>query len=277
MKILVLGSNSFLAKEIKQYFYKYNFNFVNRDKLNLQNLLEVNSFLKKEYYDLIINTCVVGGKRDHPDTYHTLAANLVMFDNLLSNKDKYGYLFNFCSGAAFDREGNINHASEKDILISNPKDYYGLSKNIIARECYKHKTFYNFRLFGCFGMHESDNRFITNSLINIKNDKDIVIFKERYIDYISAYDLCQIVEYYINNINNNLYNDINVVYKDKHCLSDIAKKIIHYTKTNKRVTILNQDIENCYTGNGDLLCNLPIQLKGLDKSLEDMINVKFRF
>jgi len=276
MNILVIGSNSFLAKEIKNFFNNHNFKYINRNDLDLDNKLSVNNYFSKNTYDIIINTCVVGGKRDITDNYNILVSNLNMFNNLLDNKNKFGYLFNFCSGAAFDRRLEISNISEIEIFNRNPIDYYGLSKNIIARESINHKKIYNFRIFGCFGLYESSNRFITNSLNNIKNNKSIIINKEKKIDFVSAYDLCLVLEYYINNIEKELFKDINIVYKNKYFLSDIAKKIIDYTNSENHATMLNNSIDKEYTGSSQLIDQLPIRFNGLEQSLKEIINVKLR-
>ncbi len=61
-------------------------------------------------------------------------------------------MIHFGSGAEFDRNNHINCFEEDRVFDSMPEDFYGLSKNMIARKIVKHKTnIYNFRLFGCFG------------------------------------------------------------------------------------------------------------------------------
>jgi dTDP-4-dehydrorhamnose reductase len=270
MKILVLGSSSFISKELKQYFGN-KFDYVNRNILDLEDTIAVDAFFKKNKYDIVINTCTKGGVRGKEDEFSVLSANILMFNNLLRNNDKYKYLFNFCSGAAFDRKKNIDQAIEESILEETPEDYYGLSKNLIFRESQKYNNIYTFRIFGCFGKHEIETRFIKNSLNRIKEKKSILIHKDKFMDYISAYDLCMVIEYYIDNLNTVMHKDINLVYNKKYKLSEIAKKILDLKKVNNHVIIEEEGLDKSYTGDGYRLSNLPIKLKGLDQSLKDII------
>ena len=43
----------------------------------------------------------------------------------------YKMMFNFGSGAEFDRTREIDKISEEQINYRNPSDYYGLAKNLI--------------------------------------------------------------------------------------------------------------------------------------------------
>lgn len=271
MKVLVLGSNSFIAKEIKDYFYNKNFFYFNRSSLDLTNTKQVEYFFANDYYDFVINTCVVGGVRNKQDDFSVLSNNLLMFDNLLKVKNKYKYLFNFCSGAAFDRKRHINNAPEEHIFLCRPDDYYGLSKNIVSRHIWNLENIFNFRIFGCFGKHELETRFLKNSLNNINNNTDIIVNKDKYMDYISAIDVCKILEYYMNNIKDIKYKDINLVYDDKIKLSDFGNQILELKKSKMSVKILNDGLDNSYTGSSNKLLQLPIKLNYFTKSLEDII------
>jgi dTDP-4-dehydrorhamnose reductase len=269
MKILVIGSNSFLAKEIKDYFHDRNFFYVDRKNINLENKQSVDSFFYNNYYDIVINTCTVGGKRGIVDNFDVLNSNLSMFNNLLNNRKNFNKLFLFCSGAAFDRTLNICDVKEDQIFYSNPKDYYGLSKNIIAREALKNENIYIFRIFGCFGKYELETRFIKNSLNRLKNNQDILIEKDKYMDYISSIDLCKILDYYIKN--DNLEKDINVTYSEKIKLSEIGRKIINFKKSSQNVIIQARELDFSYTGSNSRLSSINLKLDGLDNSLRNLL------
>lgn len=273
MKILVLGSNSFISKEIKDYFSNKEFVFLNRNILNLENTKEVNEYFDKNYYDFVINTCALGSSNNSIKNFNILNSNLLMFNNLLNNINKFGNLFTFCSGAAFDRRRELYKVHENEIFCSNPIDYYGLSKNIIARESLKHKNIYNFRIFGCFGKHEIDSRLIKNSLNRLNNGKNICIKKDKYMDYISAYDVCKILEYYINNIDFVNERDINLVYDEKIKLSELASKLLKFKNSNNSVIIEEEGLDKTYTGSSDKLSSMKIDLLGLEDSIKRIIDV----
>lgn len=267
MKVLIIGSNSFLSKEIKNYFYNENFIYVDRKILDLENKINVDNFFKNNYFDFVVNTCTVGGKTNVVDKFSVLSSNVLMFNNLLNVNHRYGYLFNFCSGAAFDRRKEISEVSEHEIYLFNPIDYYGLSKNIIAREILKNENIFNFRIFGSFGDNELNTRFVKNSLNRIKEKKDIVIYKDKYMDFISSYDICKILQFYIEYHKDIQYKDINLVYKQKIKLSDFAEIILKFKKSNQCAIIMEDGLDKSYTGNNERLNSMPINLHGIESSL----------
>lgn len=272
MKILVLGSNSFLAKEIRDNLKSYDIRFVSKQELDLENGDAVLKFFSEnEKYDFVINTSVLGGKTGLIDTYASFSGNISMFNNLLKVQDKYGYLFNFCSGAAFNRTLSLIQCNEEKIFFRTPQDYYGMSKNIIAREAMSQKNVFTFRLFGCFGPHELETRFIKKCLSDLENNENINLQQDRFFDYFSAKDVCNVLEFYMQNIFWITHKDINLVYDQKMLLSEVADKIIRFKNSNNYVIIQGDSLGLEYTGSNYKLSSLPIKLDGLDKSLKEMI------
>lgn len=275
MKIAVLGSRSFIANEIRDYFTNRDITYVDRKIVDLEENNIVSNFFSNNKFDIVINTCIVGGKRGKQDNFDIFTKNIKMFNNLLANKHSYGYLVNFCSGASFDRRENITNAHENEIFIKNPIDYYGSAKNLISRESLKHNNILNLRIFGCFGKYEEENRFIKNSINRLNAGNDILINSNKFIDYVSSTDLCKVIEFYMNNLeilSDVKYRDVNITYEEKQRLSDIAEKILHLKNKKGCVTIAQEDLDKDYTGNCDKLLSLPIKLDGLDISLKRIIN-----
>jgi len=271
MKILVLGAKSFLAKEIKSYFKDdKRFYYSDRSTIDLENSAQVDDLFNKHYFDFVINTCSVGGKLGIQDNFSVLSKNLSMFNNLLKNRNKYGYLFNFCSGAAFDRSYPISEVKEDYIVFANPKDFYGLSKKIIASESLKHNNIFTFRLFGCFGKFESEGRLLKNIILAHKNNTEIKIVEGKVMDYISATDVCRVLEYYINNISLPLYKDINLVYNEKITLEQFAETALQELSSYKKYSLI-EGSRSPYTGDSKRLSTLPIKLIGLRESIKEVI------
>jgi GDP-L-fucose synthase len=277
-KILITGNSGFLSKEIRTYFEtKYDLSFIGRTSKNQVNLLnkeEVDDFFKSnQKFDVVIHTAINGGKRTDKDEPYIFYNNLKMYLNLLNNKNNFGYLFNFCSGAALRVNGTVDLGKEEDILITDPIDYYGLSKNEIARNILKNENFYNFRIFGCFGRFEEDSRFFKSILNCINDNKPVFIHQDKQMDYISVTDLCKVVEFYIENIekNKNLPKDINLVYNDKKTLTEMCHILCGLTETNPDVILVNEYFGHPYTGNGEKLNNLSLNLNGLNLGLMEMV------
>lgn len=224
MKILITGGKGFIAMEIYNKL-KDKYNVYNPGKEEF-NLLDKNSI--KEYfnnniiYDIIIHTAIKGGNRLINDSTDIFYDNIKMFYNLIEYKHKFIKLINFSSGASYDRNIDIN--SNNHILSSNPDDYYGFSKNIIDRLILNIDNFYNIRIFNVFSKNEKETRFIKMCINNIKKNQNIIINNDRNFDFFYIEDLVKVIEYYINN--NNLEKDIDLCYKKKYKLSEIAELII---------------------------------------------------
>ncbi len=274
MNILITGGNGFIATNIyKTIKNKHNVYLTSRKTLDVLNKDQVDNFFDDHQIDIVIHTAVSGGNRTQEDNTHTLVNNLLMFDNLVKNKHKFGYLIHFGSGAEFDRRTDISSAKEND--ESCPFDYYGLSKKIIKREIDKLENFYNLRIFGCFGQDEPDTRFVKSAVRSVKEGKPIEIHQNRYMDFIYIEDLCKVVEHYIENISKKrLAKDINLCYNSNKSLLEIANKINKLMgKSFENVSIKQSGYHTEYTGDGQKLYSLDLQLYGLEKGLERCINV----
>ena len=225
MNILITGGNGFIARNIyKRIKHNHNVFLTNRQTLNVLSREEVDKFFDANQIDVVIHTAVSGGNRVKQDDVYALINNLIMFDNLAHNKHKFGYLIHFGSGAEFDRRTDI--ASAKENQDSCPVDYYGLSKKIIKRQIDKIENFYNLRIFGCFGTDETETRFIKSAITNVKKGNPIVIHQNRYMDFIYVEDLCNVVQYYIENVSKkHLAKDVNLCYNNTKSLLDVANKI----------------------------------------------------
>ena len=151
-KILVTGASGFLGKSVSEYFSNKGHEVfsLTRQDLDVTNKGQVTDWFRQNKVDFVIHTAVKGGRRGNYDSFSDYVANIKMFENLFENKHRFSMMIHFASGAEFDRKNHINCFKEDRIFDSMPEDFYGLSKNMIARKIIKHKTnIYNFRLFGC--------------------------------------------------------------------------------------------------------------------------------
>ena len=274
MNILITGGNGFIATNIyKTIKNKHNVYLTNRQTLDVLVKDQVGKFFDDNQIDIVIHTAVSGGSRTKEDDIYTLIDNLFMFNNLVENRNKFGSLIHFGSGAEFDRRTDIVSAREGD--ESCPADYYGLSKKIIKREIDKIENFYNLRIFGCFGEDELETRFIKSAVESVKSGHAIKIHQNRYMDFFYIEDLCRVIEHYIENISKKgLPKDMNLCYNKHKSLLDIANKINKLmNKPYENVVVQQSGYYTEYTGNGEVLDTLGLELDGLDKGLERCINV----
>ena len=266
MKILITGGNGFIAKEIHKYLdNEYDIHCLSKEQLNL---LDKESIHRRtiEFYDVIINTAVIGGNRKDVDDEKVFYKNILMMENLLSSLSDNQMLINFSSGAEFRSEDTA----------------YGLAKRISTRLVKTRKNSYNLRLYGCFSFNESDERFIKRCF----NRNEVMINDDIEFDFFYSEDVARVCKFLIDgglgdNIRSNLnekIKDIDCVYNKKYKLSDVAEIIKTNYKPELEVTILNSFSNNSYIGNSRVLQNIEIffedKLIGLEKGLE-AVNEKY--
>lgn len=273
MNILITGANGFIGRELTQFFSIKPFKIfcTNRKTLNPLIHNQVEDFFKSNKIDLVIHAAIEGGRRGQQEDSLTLHNNITMFNNLASFSDKYQYMFNFGSGAEFDRRENISIAKEEEVLNRLPSDYYGLSKNLITRKIIEqNENIFNLRLFGCFGAKEEEQRLFKNTYNLLTNEHPPVIHQNKYMDYFYVQDIGKVIERIVEEPYN-VPRDINLCYEKKFLLSEQIERIKCLTKTKNEVIIKNREQGLSYTGDGKRLASLGIQLNGLEKGMRECL------
>ena len=271
IKILLTGANGFVGRNIYNNLKnKYQIDIPSRSELDLTLPESVSRYLHKKTYNWVIHCAIKGGKRNIKDSKDVLSANLIMFNNIINNKSQFNNLINFTSGAELDRRYNID-LTNNDVINSKPIDYYGLSKNIISRKLLNYPNYYNLRVYGLFGVGEGENRFFSTAIKSIHENKSIEIFEDKYFDYFYILDLVTILEKIISSKTKNIPHSLDIVYKEKLLLSDIAKILIKKLNGRSEIIIKKNILGNSYIGKySDAIKDLD--LIGLDKGISQMIN-----
>jgi nucleoside-diphosphate-sugar epimerase len=250
MNFLVTGANGFLANNLIKKLKENNHNVtsISRKDFDLSDTSSVNNFFQDKYFDFVIHCAVSGGRRLSQDSADIVYLNLKMLLNILINKNQFGKFITFGSGAELDRNLQINGTHNfSDVL---PEDFYGFSKNVIARLIYQESNAYNLRIFNVFDSNESDGRFIKTCLHNYINNKPIIINQDKYMDFIYFEDFYTILNKFI-------YNEIDTkvidcVYDVKYKLSNIAEIVNNLGDHKVDIVILNKNQGNNYCGKNSL-------------------------
>jgi len=273
VNILVTGANGFLGKEMVKHFSGKNDVTVfpgTRKTLNLLDPHAVKNFFALNKIEVVLHTAVQYG-----DTMADCIANLLMFQNLTQCSEQYGLMIYFGSGAEFDHTKDVVNATEEKVTDTIPANYYGLAKNLMTREARKSKrNIINLRLFGCFGSEEKETRFVMNSLLRLAANKPIKIHQNREMDFIYVGDVLKVVEYVIENNDAGTihgYSDINMCYKNKLSLLDIANLICYIIDS--KVPIIIEDpytTAPIYTGDSTRLYELGLELFGMEEGIKEV-------
>lgn len=275
-RILLTGGNGFIAREIYSEFKKSNkFEIIstNRSTLDVSDRQQVDNFFSENRIDYVVHTAINGGKRLDKDDISAFFENISMFQNLASHSDKFKLMINFGSGAEFDRSGVIDKVSEEELFERLPQDYYGLVKNLIARNIFdNYQNIVNFRLFGCFGPRENPQRLIKSCYTKLMSGQDAFIHQNKEMDYIFVGDLCRILKFYLSS-DRELPKDINVCYDQKITLHDIAIMVKNFTKSKNDVIIENPNNGKPYTGNSQGLQGLNLDLLGVEGGIQKCLTL----
>ena len=181
-----------------------------------------------------------------------------MFSNLLRHRSKYNKFVHFGSGAQVD-----------------PNSFYGVSKKAIATIIDKLDSFYNIKIFGLFDENEIDTRFIKASITRALSGQDIIIHKDKRMDFFHMKDLMILVDHYIKN--NDLEKNVDCSYKTSLTLEQIGSIIKDKCNPEIGIKIMHDGHENywgCNTNylnrivDGDIVSRLEETIETLKKRRE---------
>lgn len=265
MKVAIVGSRGFVGSNLLQRFRASGHQTLglNRDILDLLNPTAVRNWLTDNQPDVIVN-CAATMTDDA--SLHDTRNNLGMFMNFYNNAHLFGKFINTGSGAEFDRRRDMTLIDESELFRSMPADSYGFGQNVKARLCNSRENFYTLRIFNCFGPGEQGTRLLPRF---IEAKSEFKIFNDRYFDYFGINDLYTVVKHYsvVNNITNG-FKDINCVYKDKILISDFVGAYCDIHNIPKQYYSIDSVSALNYTGSGEKLQALGLDIIGLQVSLE---------
>jgi nucleoside-diphosphate-sugar epimerase len=262
MKILFTGQRGNLGKEIIPLLAEEH--SVQYYDIDYSNFNAINSFLLNEEIDFIIHAAIRGGRRVRADIADDFYNNMVMFENLAAQKIP---MINLCSGAAYGRHDDISEVSESMFGDRVPQDYYGLSKYFITYRCRQLSHVYNLRFFNVFGFQSPKNMFTTANILNYIGKREIVVFKDKFMDFFGILDAKKVIDLYLTK-DENLPKELNLVYEKKILLTEVAEMINNLSDYKVPIDILESGYDKAYCGSGAKLSQLGLKLNGLEKSLE---------
>jgi len=266
-KILITGSNGYVARNIRKKLSHYDLTFTNRTNLNLLDYEKVKNFFKHNYFDAVVHTATSGGSRLEKDNSNVFFENCIMHQNILDNSSSFDKYISFGSGAELDRRYDIDPSA--DLMIAYPIDPYGMSKNFIAKSGLLYPNFHNIRIFNVFNEDELITRMIKANIINYLNNKPIIIHQDKCMDFFYMDDLCEVLKFVIeSNLNQKI---INCSYQEKNKLSDIATMINNLS--DHKVDIIVNDTKIGLNYYGDYNLHLfDIDLSGLHLGITNTYN-----
>ena len=263
MKILFTGNRGNLGKELIPLLEEEH--SVQCYDIDYSNFDNVNSFFRHREIDFIIHAAIRGGRRVRADIADDFYNNMMMFENLASQRIP---MINICSGAAYGRQDDIFKVNEKDFGETIPTDYYGLSKYLITHRTRQFNHVYNMRFFNVFGACAPKDMFTTANIINYINKREIVVFKDKFMDFFGVNDAWKVIDFYLKSDRSELPKELNLVYPETRRLMEVADIINELSDHKVPVDVLEPGMDRAYCASGTELYRLGLELDGLQKSLE---------
>lgn len=181
---------------------KYELYAPSSKQLNVIDDETVTEWCSEVYFDTILHFAVytnAGNAERDPNLM--LSYNLRSFMHFYKCRGLYGRMFYSGSGAEFNKEYDIEKASEETLELGNdeypqaivPADQYGLMKYTIGQLIDASDNIYNMRIFGLFGKYEYSSRFITEMCHLSIEGKELHINRNVKFDYLYIDDFCKIL------------------------------------------------------------------------------------
>lgn len=257
MKILVIGKNGFIGKSIIEYFYSKN-DFIitgtSSDELDLLDETAVYKFLKKGYFDIVINTAIfTKSKHLLKSANNELEYDLRTFFNLAKYNYLYGKMIYFGSGAEYNKEFPICSVTEEEWIHMIPSTDYGFAKYIMNQYAEKSENIYNLRVFGIYGKNEDYRRkFITGSCAKAVCNLPITIRQNVLFDYLYIDDFCQIIEKFLI-LEKPQYHSYNLSSGRQIDLLTLAQLVKKVSKKNIPIIVCKNGLAKEYTADNQRL------------------------
>ena len=208
MNILITGGNGYIARSLVSGLGdRYNITATTRTDFDITDSKQTSDWFRGRAFDAVIHTAITGGSRLQADDSGVVEMNLRMHYNLLSNRDKFGKLISFGSGAE----------------IFSPDTPYGLSKRVIANSVRQTSNWYSIRIFGVFDENELPTRFIRGNIHRYLKNEPMRVHADKIMDFFYMKDLVSVVDGYLST--ENPPKEVNCSYREKHSLKDIAAQI----------------------------------------------------
>ena len=109
--------------------------------------------------------------------------------------------------------------------------------------------------------------FTSVNIMNYINKKEIIIFKDKLMDFFGIDDTKKVVDLYLSK-DKKLPKEVNLVYNKGYYLSEIAEMINNLSDYKVPINILESGYDKSYSASGYELSRLNLELDGINTSIK---------
>jgi UDP-glucose 4-epimerase len=254
MKVLVTGGSGFIGRNIKESYLSQKYTIVapSRAELDCSDDKSVETFFKKQSFDVVIHSATKPGHRNANDLSNLFLTNSRMMFNLLKHQGSWGKLINMGSGAIYDMQNYIPKMPESYFGTHIPKDEHGYNKYIFGKVLPSLHNVYDFRIFGIFGKYEDYAiRFISNAICKSMFDLPITLRQNKKFDYLYINDLMPVLEHFIENAPTE--KSFNITPDKSIELLEVAQLVKQISNKNIEIKVAQDGFGLEYSGDNSLL------------------------
>lgn len=240
MKVLVLGSNGFIGRNIVEYLEPKDYVVLSpkRKELNLLDTQGVETYIKDNRPDIVIFSAV---------NIHSLSENMQMYFNVERCSSYFGKMLTIGSGAEYDMRHYYPMMTEDYFGRHVPCDTYGLSKYVMSNDIEKMpRNIVNLRVLGIFGKYEDyTRRFISNNICKSIAGLGVTINQNMNFDFIYIRDFIKILEMFF--AKETKYRNYNICTSKPLGLLDIANVICNLLPYEEKVIVKEEGLKPEYS------------------------------
>ncbi len=252
MKILLLGANGFIGRNIASSLGDYDLLAPTRQDLDLLDAEVVLSYITRERPDVLIFAANKGGKRSEVGMANVVEDNLRMVYHVLRAREYFGRIIFLGSGAEYGKQAPIVRVREDEFDTRIPADPYGLYKYICAKELMHDPDAVHLRLFAVYGPHEDPAvRFPSYAVQQALTGEPITIRQDVLFDFMPVQDLVRALpSLFVVDLPHRVMNYSS---GEPIRLSDFARLACDAVGTHVDINIENTGLGNEYSANTDRL------------------------